>query len=267
VFSQDYVRTELGMRKIAKWAMKLFLAFFAVGVLYLGILFYPSPLFAHTESYGTYRVYSDEPISADFGSVIEDLDRRIQAMEHEPPDASQRIYLCGPKKFGLFAFLLRKDSRTLAIGLSVANETFVSTNRVRLFAAKNQGVFRHTRFEGNLAEIVAHEVAHFNSVHALGFRAHLRQPLWKSEGWAEYQANLAAIRADPDYDLGHRIGLLLDDRYWGGQSYGLARRLWESQLLVEFLGEVEGYRLTDIVSDEVTEATTRERMMTWYRSR
>jgi hypothetical protein len=253
------------MRRIAKWTIKLLMAFFAVGVLYIGVLVYPSPLFAHTESYGTYRVYSDEPISADFGSVIEDLDRRIQAMEHAPPDASQRIYLCGPKRFSFFAFLLRKNSQSLAIGLTVANETFVSTERVRLFAARNRGVLRHTRFEGNPAEVVAHEVAHFNSVHALGFRPHLRQPLWKSEGWAEYQANLAAMRADPDYDLRRRIELLLDNSYWGGSSYGLARRLWEGQLLVEFLGEVKGYRLNDIVSDEVTESTTREQMLAWYR--
>jgi hypothetical protein len=253
------------MRRIAKWTIKLLMAFFAVGVLYIGVLVYPSPLFAHTESYGTYRVYSDEPISADFGSVIEDLDRRIQAMEHAPPDASQRIYLRGPKRFSFFAFLLRKNSQSLAIGLTVANETFVSTERVRLFAARNRGVLRHTRFEGNPAEVVAHEVAHFNSVHALGFRPHLRQPLWKSEGWAEYQANLAAMRADPDYDLRRRIELLLDNSYWGGSSYGLARRLWEGQLLVEFLGEVKGYRLNDIVSDEVTESTTREQMLAWYR--
>ena len=251
-------------RRITQWTLRLLLVLIAVGVLYIATLAFPSPLFAHTESYGSYRVYSDEPIPADFGRVIEDLDRRIQGMEHAPPEASQRIYLCGPKKYSFFAFLTRKSPESLAIGLTVANESFVSVDRVRLFAAMNQGVLRHTRFEGNLAEVVAHEIAHFNSVHALGYRSHLRQPLWKSEGWAEYQANLAAIRADPDYDLGRRIELLLDERYWSGR-YGPARRLWESQLLVEFLGEVKGYRLTDIIRDEVTESSSRELMMAWYR--
>jgi hypothetical protein len=255
------------MQRIAKWTIKLLLALFVLGALYIGILVFPSPLFAHTENYGKYRVYSAESISADFGRVIEDLDRRIQAMEHAPPEASQRIYLCGPKKYAFFAFLLRMNSESLAIGLTVANETFVSMDRVRLFAERNQGVFRHTRFEGNLAEVVAHEIAHFNSAHALGLRPHLRQPLWKSEGWAEYQANLAAIHADPDYDLARRMELLLDNDNWGGRPYGVARRLWESQLLVEFLGEVKGYRLMDLVSDEVTESSTREQMMAWYRER
>ena len=231
--------------------------------LYVGLLFFPSPLFAHHQSFGAYRVYSDEPIAAGFQATIDDLDRRLRAMEHAPPEASQRIYLCSPERYAFFASLLRKNTETLAIGLSVANETFVSLERVRLFAATNAGVFRHTRFEGNIAEVVAHEVAHFNSVHALGFRRHLRQPVWKSEGWAEYQANLAALRADPEYDLRRRIALLLDDSLWSDPE-GVARFLWESQLLVEYLGEIEGYRLVDIVREDVTRSATRERMLAWY---
>jgi len=250
-------------RWIAKWILRISLVLLVLGTFYVTTLIFPSPLFSHSERHGNYRVYSDEPFPADLDRVIADLDRRVQAMEHAPPDASQRIYLCGPKKYRFFAFLLRMNSESLAIGLSAANETFVSVDRVRLFGEMNRGILRHTRFEGNLAEVVAHEIAHFNSVHALGHRPHARQPLWKSEGWAEYQANVAAIRADPDYDLADRIGVLLDDDYWDGR-HGFARRMWEAQLLVEFLGEVEGYRLVDIIEDEVTESATRRRMMAWY---
>ena len=119
------------MRTTVKWTLRLFLVLFVLGVLYVGVLFFPSPLFAHAERYGAYRVYSDEPIPADFSRVIEDLDRRLQAMEHAPPEASQRIYLCGPGKYAFFAFLTRKNWNTLAIGLTAANESFVSTERVR----------------------------------------------------------------------------------------------------------------------------------------
>jgi len=109
----------------------------------------------------------------------------------------------------------------------------------------------------------ATEIAHFGSAHALGLRRHLRQPMWKSEGWAEYQANLAAIRSDPDYDLRRRIDVLQDESYWAGR-HGVARSLWESQLLVEFLGEVQKYRLTDLVREDVTKESTRGQMMSWY---
>ena len=52
------------------------------------------------------------------------------------------------------------------MGVSAGKESFVSIDQVRLFAATNRGVLRHTRFEGNLAEVVAHEIADFNSIHA-----------------------------------------------------------------------------------------------------
>ena len=113
------------IRRIAKWTVGLLLVLLAVGILYIGILVFPSPLFAHSEHYGTYRVYSDEPIPDDFGNVIEDLDGRLRAMEHAPPEASQRIYLCSSKKYSFFTSLLRMSPKSLATGLSVANESFV----------------------------------------------------------------------------------------------------------------------------------------------
>ena len=49
-------------------------------------------------------------------------------------------------------------------------------------------------------------------------------------------------------------------------AYG-ARDLWKWQLLVEFLGEVKGYTLADLVKEDVTERSTWEQMMAWYRIR
>ena len=237
----------------------------ALAAVYVLVLVYPAPLFEHHQRFGDFRVYSDEPIPEDFDRVIEGVTRRMAAMEHAPERGSPRVFLCGSReRYGWFAFLTRKTPDSLAIGLSVANEMFVSTTRVREFAARNPGVFRHTRFEGNFAEVVAHEIAHFRSIEALGYRAHLALPVWKSEGWAEYQANLAALREDPSYDLRERIDLLLDDRYWG-EGPRIARSLWEWQLLVEYLGEVEGYLLADLVRDDVTRAAVRARMLDWYR--
>jgi len=252
------------IRKLLKWALRLGLLLLVVFGLYVALLTFPSPLFAHAESFGSYRVYSDEAITDEIEQAVMDLDWRLAGMEHPPPEASQRIYLCGPGKFSFFAFLTRKNPRGLAIGLSMPNISFVSLERVRLFAEANGGALQHTRFEGNLAEVVAHEIAHFNSVRVLGLRVHSALPLWKSEGWAEYQANRSAIRADPDYDLAHRVDQLFDERYWRDRQ-GMARFFWESQLLVEYLGEIEGYGLRELAKAEVDEFSTRERMMHWYR--
>lgn len=45
----------------------------------------------------------------------------------------------------------------------------------------------------------------------------------------------------------------------------MARRLWEAQLLVEFLGEVKGYRLADLAREDVTETLASQAMMEWHR--
>lgn len=245
----------------------MLLGFLAVAALYLTTLAVPTPLFAHKARFGDYRVYSDEPIPADFGEVIAETKRRAEAMEHEPGSASPRVYLCGSRKrYAFFAFLTRKSPESLAIGLSVAHSMFVSMRRIEEFAARNRGLLRHTRFEGNPAGVIAHEIAHFNSIRTLGYRAHLAQPVWKSEGWAEYQANVAAIRDDPAYDLGQRIDLLLDDRYWT-VGHSPARDLWEWQLLVEYLGERQGYGLAELSNADVTLLAVRERMLSWYEDR
>jgi hypothetical protein len=38
---------------IAQWIPKLLLDFVVVAILYIGVLVFPSPLFAYSESYGT----------------------------------------------------------------------------------------------------------------------------------------------------------------------------------------------------------------------
>ena len=166
----------------------------------------------------------------------------------------------------LVARLVRKPDQSLAIGLSLPKDIFLSATRIQQFAAANRGVFEHSRFEGNTAEVIAHEVAHFYSVQGLGFRDHLAQPLWKSEGWAEFQANAVHTRREGLEGLARRIDLLRNDVHWD-PSHPFARRMYEWHLLVEYLGEVEGLGLAEIAAEDTTEARAREAMMGWYRNR
>jgi hypothetical protein len=88
-------------------------------------------------------------------------------------------------------------------------------------------------------------------------------PVWKSEGYAEYQANIATTRADDSYHLADRIAFLQDDVFWGrGES--TARWLFATHLLVEYLCEVRGLRFEDLLEETITEASTRRDMLAWY---
>lgn len=252
-------------RTMLRWSLRLLAGLLLAITVYLGALFYPSPLFAYSARFDGYTVYSDAPLEADLGPAIGDLSRRVAAMDAGPAGGTHRIFLChSRRRYAFYAFLARLGPESLAIGLSVPNETFVNMPRVARFAALNGGRLRHTRFEGNLAEVVAHEIAHFRARRGPAPLVHRRQPLWKTEGWAEYQANLAAIRADPGYDLRARIDVLLDDGYWRRWHRG-ARNMWEAQLLVEYLAGVKGYGRAALAHDDLTQDDALADMMGWYR--
>ena len=185
-------------------------------------------------------------------------------MEYARPGAGCRVFICGEQRlYSLLAFLTRKSSNSMAIGLSLFGNMYLNEKRIRWIAADNHGGIRHSRIEGDFAEATAHEIAHFNVVERLGFWTAKDLPFWKSEGYAEYQANLAMTRADSFYVFTDRIDLLLNDAFWGDES--VARRLFEWHLLVEFLAEVKGFGLNDLVDEAVTETFAREEILAWYK--
>jgi hypothetical protein len=140
---------------------------------------------------------------------------------------------------------------------------YLNEPKIVRVATHNVLGIRHSRFEGDPAEVIAHEVAHGAVVRRLGLRAAVALPAWKSEGYAEYQANLATTRADGSYVFTDRVALLLDDDKWSGNP--VARGLFEWHVLVEFLAEEQGMDLDALVDENVTEASTREKMLAWYR--
>jgi hypothetical protein len=233
--------------------------------LYVGVLVYPGPLFAHHQRVGGLRISSDRVPSVDVEELEADVARRLAAMEHEAGSKTYNVFLChSPRRYRFFAILTRRTPTSQAIVLSAPGNIFVSMPRLAQFVAHRGDVFRHSRFEGNLAFAIAHEVAHLRVAVGLGQGVSRSLPAWKSEGWADYQASLAAIRSDPDYDLAQRIELLDDSTYW--QDPGLrARRFFKWQLLVEFLAEVRSFRFEDLNRPSVTESETWEEMRAWHR--
>jgi hypothetical protein len=228
------------------------------------ILAYPVFLFDHKQSFGEFTVYSNRPLPADFGEVIEGARARVTAMEHARPGARCRVFICESQRlYSFFALLTRRTSNTMGIGLSVFGNMYLNEPKIDRIAASVRGIIRHSRFEGNFAEVIAHEIAHFNVVKTLGFRRAVKLPVWKSEGYAEYQANVAATRADSSYAFTDRIDLLLNDAFWGSGN-SPARQLFEWHLLVEFLAEVNGYKLEDLIDEAVTESLARDEMLAWY---
>lgn len=251
-------------RTLGIWTLRGFLIVVLLVAAYLTALAFPYPLFNNVQRFDEFTVCSSQPLPDGYGQIIDGVRSRIEAMEYARPGAGCRVFICGDQRlYSLFAFLTRQSPNTMGIGLSLFGNVYLNEPMIRRVARQNYGGIRHSRFEGNLAELISHEIAHFNAVKRLGFRPSMEVPFWKSEGYAEYQANLAATRADASYALTDRIDLLMNDSFWG-RGASLARRLFESHLLVEFLAEVKGFGLDELIDESVTEELAREEMLAWY---
>jgi hypothetical protein len=252
------------LRNFGKWFLRGVLVALVFLVLGVVILAAPFPLFAHKATFDEFTVHARQPLRHDIGDVIESARTRIAAMEYARPGEKCRVFICDSERFySLFTFLARKSSDSMGLGLSFFGNVYLNETKIERVAAQNYAGIRHSRFEGDFAEAIAHEIAHFNVVKALGYRAAIGMPVWKSEGYAEYQANRAATRADSSYVFTDRIDLLRNDYVWGGGNTG-PRQLFEWHLLVEFLADVDGFDLEDLIDESVTEAFAREKMLAWY---
>ena len=196
-------------RIVGTWMLRGLLVLFLLVALDIAALAFPYPLFAHRQEFGEFTVCSSRPIPDGFAEVIEDARVRAAAMEHARPGADYRVFVCGDERlYSVFAFLTRKSPHSMAIGLSVFRNMYLNEPKIRRVGAHNALGIRHAYFEGDLAEVIAHEIAHANVVERLGYWRALSMAEWKSEGYAEYQANRAAKRADDSYAFADRVAII-----------------------------------------------------------
>jgi hypothetical protein len=233
--------------------------------LYLSIFFFPYPLFPHHAEYAGFSVYYDREIPEGFQFVLDEARRRIEAMELYRGAAPPRIFVCLSQR--LFVFFIKVAGKRhvgQALVISVAGNAFFSEAVIESVGRRNGGRPAHSRLEGSWSAAIAHEVAHDLVFSEVGYGKARRIPVWKSEGYADYSANLASAGADPDYDFRSRVGLLLDDDFWQSTMGFIDRRHFRWHVLVEFLCSVKGLTFADLMDEGVTEEIARSQMMAWY---
>jgi hypothetical protein len=240
------------------------LAALMVLALHIAALTYPYPLFPHKYSIGEFTIRSSEPFPEGFERVVGDLRERLAAMADAKPGESCRVYVCGSERlYSFFSFLSRRPSMSQAVGLSLLDVVYLNVTRIESLTARTGGGLPYSRFDGNLAGAIAHEMAHFRMIDRLGYGGAMGLPVWKSEGWADYQTHLAPARSDIHFALLQRAEILQDDRYWAPLP-DFFRDFYEWQAIVEYLAEVEGLGLEEVAAESVTEYSARRRFLEWY---
>jgi len=252
------------IRKLVKWCAWALGGAIVLLVLYLGVFFFPYPLFPHHVEAAGFSVYSDRQIPDDFALVLDDARRRVEAMPLYRGAELPRIFVCrSPRRFAVLVKLAGKRHSGQGLVISVAGNVFLSEHGIEAVARRNSARPTHSRSEGSFAAAIAHEVAHHLVVGEIGFSRAWRIPAWKSEGYADYAAHLAAAASDPDYDLHSRVALLLDDGSWQGPAGSIDRRHFRWHLLVEYLCSVKGIDLSGLLAEEVTEEGSWAELVAW----
>jgi hypothetical protein len=251
-------------RTLIKWVLAGLLVIVLLVALDVTLLALPQPFFPYRQEFGTLAVASDRPLPPDIGSVVVEVRMRAAAMEYPPGDLPYRVFICENERlYRLFALLVRRPSRTQGFVLSLPGNIYLNVTHIRRVALPDRGDLRHWRFQGDLADAVSHEVAHLSIGRGLDRLAAARLPVWKAEGYADYQTHRAAILADSTYSLADRIGTLLDDDLWIGAEH--SRRLLRWQLMTEYLVGMRGLGLRGIADDAIVESDVYAEMIDWQR--
>jgi hypothetical protein len=196
------------------------------------------------------------------------VDERLQGSGfYDPARTDRAFFFQSQSLYSLFARLTMVTPLAQGFAISAFGNSYVSATRVAALAEKWKGSPKYSLWEGSPAHIIAHEIAHQYMIDLFGRRMWQQLPHWKQEGFPEYMANIAVIREDSLATLSQRIGVLNSDRAWRATS-GWDRRPWdrihyEAELLVEFLLDVHGYTIDEIVEDNVTRDETLAAMMAW----
>lgn len=233
--------------------------------LYLSVFLLPYPLFPHHVRRSGFSVFSDREIPESFGPVLDGARRRVEAMPLYRGERPPRIFVCtSRRRFALLCRLAGARHPGQGLLISAAGNAFLSQQGIESVARRNPAAPPHSRLEGSWSAAIAHEVAHQLLRAELGSRGSRRVPAWKSEGWADYAANLSSAAADPDYDLRRRVGLLLADDRWQRPTGTVDRRHFRWHLLVEYLCTVRGLDLDGLLAEGVTEGGTLAEMTAWF---
>jgi hypothetical protein len=250
-----------------KWGLRIFLLLLLLFTLQVSVLAFPQPFFSHSKQVGNCTFYCDTEFDSELAAVMQDVNRRLEAVELHNPNKNPRVFLCNSQRlYSMFAWLTLLNPEVPGYNISLMGNSFVSMTRSDEIRINNGGFFKYCAMAGNLAHNIVHEIIHEYTVDAIGFTANYRLPVWKREGYAEYCSSIAVSRNDHNINLRERVRRLLDDTAWGIDDWG-ARDYYRTGLLVEYLSEIKGYRFGDIMHDSVTYERANIAMIEWYNGR
>jgi len=253
--------------RLLRWPLLALLVLFGFQ---FTLLAFPQLLFAGKTEIGTVALFHDGLAEEQARRLATDIDRRLQGSRFHDSTRRDRLFVFRNRNsYELYRKLTFSKVVPSGFNLPILGNSYVCEAVVAELGDATGGQPRFSIWDGDVAHIAAHEIGHQYIADRIGAGRWRRLPHWKQEGLPEYIANIGDIRADPSLSLASRIEILQDDALWSrapaGRRPGWDRVHYEAELLVEFLLDVEGQSLEQLISDRVTKDDTYSAMISWLK--
>jgi len=251
-------------KKVLKWLGVIIGVIIVIVLLALGVLTTPEPFFPEEKQYRSITVYSETSIGQEMDSIMAEVFERLDAVPIYDPDRRFNLCLCATQdKFTFFSRLKRGPSRIMGFG--VWGTCYVNGDLLTELATRTGGKPKYMARGGSVVHVATHELMHGYLSDAYGIFASRVLPEWKAEGYCEYGVNQFVAPRDSGYTLPERIDIFLDDGQWNPTaSTHRGHYVWG--LMMEYLINVKGMNLQQVMTDSVTRDAVYQKMMDWRES-
>jgi len=255
------------LRRIGRWGLWAAVILLVLFCLQVTVLAFPQMLLSNSVKSGTVTLFYRGTQCDEYVRYASEVEERLKASGfYDSSRTNDVFYFQSERLYSFFVRLTFLPSIPQGYNLSVFGNSFVSGPKMAALGQWTGGKPRYSIWDGDPSHIIAHEIGHQYMIDRLGRQS---LPHWKQEGLPEYIANIGVVREDSLATLADRIAILNDDDAWivmhRSDERGWDRIHYEAWLLVEFLLEVQGFTLDEIVSDSVTMEGAQAAMMTWYK--
>ena len=236
------------MKRLSKFLKPAALTAALISVAYLALLLWPQPLFAYHVSHAKFEVWSDRPIAAEIGQVLDDAQHRLRSSILFDGTQPFKVFLCNDR-WRLRFFCLGNGEIGGMCHYDLTRHIFIRqcdipNNQVVppptwKFAQKPL-----TFSDRPLSYFIAHESAHAVESRFTG-RGQWKYPTWLIEGYADYVAK------NGDFDFRQNLRMLKENAPELDPAQGLYRRY---HLCVQYLLEVKKYTVERLFQSPPNEA-------------
>ena len=247
-----------------KWAVRVVFLILIIIALQITVLAFPQIFVRNSVTVGTVRLYYNGTDKTNMTRLATDSDRRLRVSPYYDSTRVHRVfYFDNPGLFSLFARLSLLPNIPQGFELSIFENAFINGTRVAALKEMTGGIPKYGIWEGDAAHIIAHEIAHQYMIDQIGLGRWKNLPHWKQEGFPEYTANIEPLRRDSTASLIQRVGFLNDNGMWP-RNMRWVRIHYEAGILFEYLMDIKGYTLDDILADSVSREKSLAEISEWY---